>query len=179
VPKTVVAAFLIAMVLVNVRTMSAPAISAARHRVAERNQRLHEVLEPRSLVAVLNNQDELYQLNTHTPADLMTIAEATTTWWDIVEPLNERVPRWKADLGAHAAKAWDGQGAFWISKRLWAPRPRPEWYWAEGDDPRIAWKDLPLFFNQLDVDGEVQEDDGFYRIPPTAKNRRLFGNGDR
>jgi hypothetical protein len=162
------------MVTVNTLAMSGPAISARRQQIAERDIALKNVLRPGSLVAVLTNQDELYQLNTHSPTELMSVAQASATWWDIVEPLNDRAPDWRSDLGRRTMRVWNAGGDCWVSKRVWASRPRPEWHWAEGDDPRVSWKHLYPFFNDLDVDQQIGDDDGFFRLAQTQKNTRLL-----
>jgi hypothetical protein len=95
---------------------------------------------------------------------------------DLVEIANERVDTWRGEFAQKALQAWDSGRDVWVTKRVWAESPLPEWYWAEGDDPRIAWTDLPAFFQPLETAGETEGRDGFRRIEPSDANRLLLSS---
>jgi hypothetical protein len=93
---------------------------------------------------------------------------------DLVEIANERVDTWKEEFAHKTLRAWDSGRTVWVTQRVWSRQPLPEWYWAEGDDPRVSWADLPAFFEPLESSGQTEGDDGFRRIEPSAANRRLL-----
>jgi hypothetical protein len=93
---------------------------------------------------------------------------------DLVEIANQRVDTWKEEFAHKTLRAWDSGRTVWVTQRVWSRQPLPEWYWAEGDDPRISWADLPAFFEPLESSGQTEGDDGFRRIEPNAANRRLL-----
>jgi hypothetical protein len=49
--------------------------------------------------------------------------------------------------------------------------PTASWKWAEGDDPRLHWKDFPEYFAQVDVGPPVGGEDGFVEVLPTPRTR--------
>ena len=62
----------------------------------------------------------------------------------------------------------------WIRKRVLAARPRPEWNWVEGADPRLSWAGIHTFFSRLDVGQSIGDDDGFALLLSSPNNRALF-----
>ena len=89
----------------------------------------------------------------------------------LVEPGNVRLPVWRQDAACRMLETWDAGGEVWVSDRLVAPRPKPTWDWAEHDDSRIHWTDLPAFFTPLETDSHIGGADGFFRVTNAARNR--------
>jgi hypothetical protein len=68
-----------------------------------------------------------------------------------------------------------GQGqSVWISKRFLAEQPEPAWNWTEGDDKRIAWKDLFPFFRSLSFSAETGGPDGFLKLDDSQRNKDVL-----
>jgi hypothetical protein len=85
-----------------------------------------------------------------------------------------QIPVWRESFAAKAQSVWSAGGDFWISKRLLAPRPKAEWNWVEGDDPRITWRDIYEYFSRFDYGQGVGGDDGFVLLTRSPKNNRLL-----
>jgi hypothetical protein len=81
------------------------------------------------------------------------------------------VAHWRQGFARQTLQAWDSGRPVWMSKRLLAERPRPEWGWTEGDDPRVSWRALTTFTRGLATDQEVGGEDGFVRLADTPTNR--------
>jgi len=89
----------------------------------------------------------------------------------VVQFGTEGVAHWQQGFATLTLQRWDSGGPVWMSRRLLAERPRPEWGWAEGDDPRVPWRTLTTFTRSLQTDQEVGGDDGFVRLADTPTNR--------
>jgi hypothetical protein len=84
---------------------------------------------------------------------------------------NENAATWRAELARRAEGAWAGGGRVWISRRAFVASPPSSWKWAEGDDPRLRWKQFPEYFAQVDVGPPVGGEDGFVEVLPTPRTR--------
>ena len=62
----------------------------------------------------------------------------------------------------------------WVSERLLAKAPLPEWDWVEGDDRAIHWSQVPEFCRQFQYDKKIGDADGFVRLAATETNRALL-----
>lgn len=89
-------------------------------------------------------------------------------------PRMNPVVTWKQDFSRESLLAWARHGEVWISRRYFATRPRPEWYWAELDQPDAIWTDYPAFFNQLDMAANAGGADGFVEVAENSGNRKLL-----
>ena len=87
---------------------------------------------------------------------------------------NEHMARWQRDVAELALDHWRRGGHVWVSLRLLAASPRPEWGWVEGDDKRVSWAAVPAFFGELDLLPPFGGADGFAEMAPSEKNRKLF-----
>jgi hypothetical protein len=88
----------------------------------------------------------------------------------IVNTGNVQVLTWRQNLAARTLQVWRNGGEVWVSKRVWSSRPMRSWNWAEGDDPRVSWKELPQFFSTLHTDAESGGTDGFRRLARDQQN---------
>jgi len=86
----------------------------------------------------------------------------------------EDAVRWRNELAIRADTAWARGGHVWIARRAFVPSPPSSWKWAEGDDPRLRWKEFPEYFAQLDVGPPVGGDDGFVELLPTPRTRETM-----
>lgn len=62
----------------------------------------------------------------------------------------------------------------WVSERLLAEAPFPEWGWVEGDDRAIRWAQVPEFCRKFQYDKKLGNSDGFVRLAPTQTNRAVL-----
>jgi hypothetical protein len=83
---------------------------------------------------------------------------------------------WPRASACRVLEVWEKGGEAWVSDRLAAPRPLPEWNWAENDDPRVKWEDLPAFFGGLARDLHAGGHDGFFRVAVTPENRERLSS---
>jgi len=165
------AAVPLAFVVVNV-----PSISRAR--ASEECQllsaRLASVPRREGTPTVILTPHELDEIVTYrnrcASADLVRARTAPMVF-GLVMANNEKAVAWRDTLAVRARRAWADGGRVWISRRAFMPTPLRSWKWAEGDDPRITWRDFPEFFEELEVGSPVGGQDGFVEVLPTAKTR--------
>lgn len=81
---------------------------------------------------------------------------------------------WKQAVAQAVLESWSRGGHIWVSQRLLAASPRPEWGWVEGDDQRVPWADIPAFFSQFDLLPPCGAPDGFAELAASPKNRALL-----
>lgn len=162
-PQFVILAFLTCMAATNIYSMYRPRVdrmdAGSIGRLADVRSRVSDT----SLVAILNNLDELEGLTGRAPFSAVN-RPAPRRLYDVIEPNTLRIPTWRREFAQEALRAWSNGGEVWVSKRLLQDRPRPEWNWVEGDDKRITWKDVPAFFLPLLRDDEFGGPDGFARL---------------
>jgi hypothetical protein len=87
-----------------------------------------------------------------------------------------RGQRFRQVCAAEVANAWQHGGDVWISRRLIAERPLPEWDWVEGDTAGVGWRDLSGYYRQFATDAETGGADGFLRIAADPENRLLLAS---
>jgi hypothetical protein len=121
-------------------------------------------------VILPNWQDELVNFNRSFPFNTVNRNDKIKVY-AIISPGEANVPQWRENFWIKAQMIWSDKGDIWLSKRLLSPRPRAEWNWVEGDDPRVSWGDLYLLFSQLQTGQAVGNDDGFVLLLPSAENR--------
>ena len=166
----IITAFLVCMSVTSVYYMSRPRID---REDSGRLVRLEGLPRPArgAMVAVVSNQDALYSTCSRLPFN----RDAAIPMDDVIGAATDRILTWRRDFSRSALDAWSQGKDVWVSKRFWAARPLPEWNWAEGDDKRIKWKELPEFFRPLETDGECGGLDGFYKLKPGEVNLQKLG----
>ena len=92
----------------------------------------------------------------------------------LITPHERLAPYWRAVFAADAEKAWRAGDRVWLSTRAYAARPAPEWAWAEGDEPKVHWRDVSAFFGRLQHGESMGDDDEFVEIPPTSGNLTIL-----
>jgi hypothetical protein len=88
-----------------------------------------------------------------------------------------QVKTWQRDFGDTALESWRNGSEVWISKRLRAATPKPEWRWVEGENGALWWKDIRTYFGSFETDRETPGEDGFLRVPHSAVNQGLVASG--
>jgi hypothetical protein len=162
-----------ALAVLNLGAMRAGRIAQKQSPVLARIGGLQPRLRPNSLVAVVHLQDELVNFSSGFPFHPLN-RQGTLNIHSVTEPGTDRNLTWRQDFAAKALARLEAGGDVWLSERLFAPRPRPEWNWAEGDDPRVSWRDFMPFFTQFDVGERVGGEDGFALLARTPRNEELL-----
>lgn len=75
---------------------------------------------------------------------------------------------WRRLFADRALASWRSGGRVWVSTLLLTPKPPDEWRWAEGDDPRVHWRDFPEFFGRLSFGELGSEKEPFEEVLPTG-----------
>ena len=130
--------------------------------VIERRMSLDRII-PKSAIAIMLEGDPLTILPAVNPLDARFRPEHFEPHW-AVEPGTTSEKTWRQDFVQIARASWDKGGEVWISKRLLAERPKPEWRWVEGENGVLWWKDLRSYFRALETDRETEGEDGFVRV---------------
>jgi hypothetical protein len=171
--KAVVLAALLLMLAVNVNATRIAAVERQKALAMARIGDLIPQLGHNSLLLAVNEQDSLAEFRLNFPLDPLNLSGTLRTY-DVLEINTERLASWRRDLARRVLNKWEKGGAVWIPVRFVSPRPKPEWNWVEGDDPRIKWRDLPLFFSRLDREPAVGGEDGFAKLEDDSKNREIL-----
>ena len=166
----VVAAFMTTATVSNVEAMGKSVLLRRQNEVVARIQDLQPSLTPRSLVATVNQQDEVNAFYWTFPLHPINRAGSLSVYY-IVGPGTPQVLQWRPGFASRTLSVWAAGGDVWVSKRVLSPHPRSEWNWVEGDDPRVSWADLYGFFSRLEMERPVGGDDGFELLLSSPKNR--------
>jgi hypothetical protein len=162
-----------ALMLSNVNAMRVDRLARQDEPVLARIREMQPRLKPNSLVCVVHLQDELSGLYFNFPFHPIN-RQGTLNIYSVTEPGSERNLTWRRDFAMKALTNWQAGGDVWLSKRLFAERPLPEWNWAEGDDKRISWADLLPFFSRLEVEEELGGEDGFALLAHSGHNEEFL-----
>jgi hypothetical protein len=137
-----------------------------------RLQALKRELRPGSTIALLTNWDDAFLFMKDNPLH-DTFSEALV-FRIVLRPANEKIFSWRESFASRTLEAWDTSSEMWVSERLLAVAPLPEWDWVEGDDRAIQWHQVPDFFRQFQFDKKIGDSDGFERLAPVQANRVLL-----
>jgi hypothetical protein len=171
--RYLILACMAALMLSNVNAMRADRLARQNEPVLGRIREMQPRLKPNSLVCVVHLQDELSGLYFNFPFHPIN-RQGILNIYSVTEPGSERNLTWRRDFAMKVLANWQAGGDVWLSKRLFAERPLPEWNWAEGDDKRISWADLRPFFSRLEVEEELPGDDGFALLAHTGHNEEFL-----
>jgi hypothetical protein len=115
--------------------------------------------------------DEIATFRNRCP-DAALLKEATPPQaFGLVMANYDQSERWRDEMAIRLERAWALGGHAWISRRAFVTSPPASWKWAEGDDPRLHWKEFPEYFAQVDVGPPVGGEDGFVEVLPTPRTR--------
>jgi len=156
--------------------LNVPAISRAKRdaQCASLTARLQSVPRLEGRPTVLFTPHELDEISTfrNRCPDAALVKEAKPPRaFGLAMANNENAATWRAELARRAESTWAEGGRVWISRRAFVATPPASWKWAEGDDPRLHWKDFPEYFAQVDVGPPVGGEDGFVEVLPTPRTR--------
>jgi len=170
--RVLAVAFIGITVITNVQVMSASTLNRRQQSVAQRVQPLLPLLKPESRVVTSHLQDELNNFTRDFPFNPIN-RDRNLQYYAVLAVNTAQIERWREDFATMALSVWAKGGDIWLSRRLFEPRPKPQWGWVEGDDSRISWADLSSFFSEFQVGESVGGDDGFILMPPSETNKRI------
>jgi Dolichyl-phosphate-mannose-protein mannosyltransferase len=167
------------LVLVFVATLAITNINALSRRNQVKQQavsvdrigELLPVMKPRSRIVLSHWQDELINFNRAFP--FHPINRGPLRLYALWNLNTESMKTWKRDFASTALSTWDSGSDVWVSKRVLQQRPKASWYWVEGDDGSVSWRDLPRFFAPWDRGNGIGGEDGFFLLPDSDDNREL------
>ena len=167
-PRLLLAGVFVAMALVNLKAYAWD-LRAGASEDAERAVLISQHTAHNGVVLITGFRDPLSSYVQKHPFSPLNRQYALPLH-HVIDPGNVRLPIWRQDAACRMLRAWDGGGEVWISDRLVAPRPKPKWDWAEHDDSRVRWTDLPAFFKSLETDSHIGGADGFFRVTHDTRN---------
>ncbi len=167
--QTIIAVFLLAVVASNGYSAAAPRMARQDQVSWGRIAGVRHRITPAGLVVLVTNQDSIEEFFGRSISGEVNRPQPLRVY-DIVEPGTVRIQQWREEFSATILKVWNDGGEVWVTKRAWAPRPKPEWNWVERDDPLEVWEDLYLFMQPLKTDADLGESDGFFRLKPGEEN---------
>jgi hypothetical protein len=171
--KAFIAGALVLVSAVNVGALATPVVKREQERVASRIESLLPVIQPGTRLITINQQDELvnfkrsfpfHQINSRLDFQVRPLIATGTI----------QVDTWRREFALQTLSTWARGDDVWVSRRVFADRPRPEWYWVEGDDERVSWSDLRSLFAGLEVSGQLGGEDGFVLLAPSGINKRAL-----
>ncbi len=165
--------FLAAMVVVNLSSTSA-AVWEARDRTSlERLEAYHRVWRPADVLVLLSPRDPIWRF--HRVYPFHPLSRAPFRFADAFEPANVHTPLFRQEFARAALAAWQNGGEVWITRRVMAERPQPEWEWVEGDNG-ARWQELSAYYRQFATDAAIGGDDGFVRVAESPEDRLLLAS---
>jgi hypothetical protein len=165
--------FILAMIATNGVMMARGRLNRQQESSAARLSELSGMLKPNSWVFTANWQDDLVNFNRSFPLNPVN-RNSNLIIGALISPGEPEVARWQQEFSSRAQSIWSNGGDVWISRRLLSERPRPEWNWVEGDDPRVSWKDLYGYASRLELGQSAGGDDGFFLLVPSEQNRKFM-----
>ena len=168
----VMGASLLAVSLWNLSAMSVSVIHRKEQTLEQRARVLKQYWRPSSTVGLLNYQDSLFTFDETFPFN--SLNHEPLRIFDIIAPASTRVETWRKEFATQALAAWARSGDVWLTKRVLAARPKPEWAWAEGLEHSVPWTVFPAFFSRLEIAQEIGDEDGFVRLAPSQANRDML-----
>jgi hypothetical protein len=165
--------FILAMTVTNFAAMRKGALGRREQATLMRTGELQTLVRPQSIVLV--GTDELENFVRDFPFNPVNHHNALRVHSFL--PLGmPQLPAWREDVARRAFAAWDAGGDVFVSRRMFAERPRAEWGWVEGADRRVRWAEVYEFFAQLETGRTLGGDeDGFALLPRTPGNEKFLG----
>ena len=160
-------------VLVNSFVMARVVLDRQKQTTEARISAVIPQLRPNSWVVTSHLQDDLVNFQISFPFEPVNRHNSYHVYPLLV--LNsDQAGRWREEFAARMLEAWNRGGDAWISARLFSPKPAAAWNWVEGDDPRVRWEHLHVFFTQFDTGPVAGGADGFVRLENSERNRNLL-----
>ena len=167
--RWLMAVFLVAVLCAgNIYAKAGGRRTEAYRAFLERKQSLEAQARRGDMVAVISFWDPLYRI----PALRLLDSQAQPDFWvyDVIEVASTRVFHWRREFAAQALAKWSQGKQVWLSTRLLADTPLPEWKWVEGDTGRVKWSDVRDFFRSMEVQPSVGGADGFVLLTDAPRN---------
>ena len=171
--KAAMLMFVVSATLANVYALSLPVQGWQLEKQTARIADLVPRLTPSSRVFLVSYQDEVYRFSRDFPFDPINRSGKFKAD-SLVEVGGKDLPRWRQDFALQAQYVWQQGGDVWVTRRVMSTRPKSEWNWVEGDDPRISWSDFRAFFSQMELGESAGGNDGFVRVEPSATTHLAF-----
>jgi len=161
------------MTAANVRALSRVRAEEKQAAQERRVGALKDRVGDAGMIAILSNRDDLMAFSKTYLFHPLNRPNAVPVY-EVIEVGTASVETWRERFARRALEAWGKHAEVWVSKRVMAERPAPEWQWVEGDDPRIAWPQIPRFFHELKHSSESGGADGFVLLEDSPANREIF-----
>ncbi len=171
--KAIVVAFFIIAGVVNFTATANWRLHREQGKVAQRVSPLLPALNPQSWIFTLNEQDELINFKRSFPFNEIS-QRANLNVAPVLRLNTTELDSWRNGFAESAKAIWAEGGSIWLSNRLFRAASLPEWYWAEGDDKRIAWAEVVEFFSRMQTESISEMEDGFRLLSPSEQNRLLL-----
>jgi len=169
--KAITLAFLLALIVTNFAAMRRTALERREEASAGRVRELQPLIKPQGIVLV--GKDELENFVRDFPFNPVNYHNDLRVYSFLPLGMPE-LTEWRQDVARRTFKAWREGGDVFVSRRMFASRPRSEWEWVEGADPRVRWADVYEFFSQLETGQALGGEDGFVPLPRTPKNEQYL-----
>lgn len=169
--KGIALVFIAAMIFSNFGAMRKGVLARHERAITERVRELQPLVRPQGIVLV--GKDELENFVRDFPFNPVNHHNDLRVY-SFLQLGMPQAAAWQEDVAARTLKAWREGGEVFVSRRVWAERPRREWDWVEGADPRVRWADVYAFFAQLEQGQIVGGDDGFVLLARTPKNEQIL-----
>jgi hypothetical protein len=173
VSRYVAYAFIAAVIVTDAAALARPVLHRRQEATAGRISEVVRRLKPESRIITVTWQDELVNFSRSYPFHPLNRGGSLRVG-TLVTPGTTVAGEWREGFAGEALAIWKHGGEVWVSKRVFSPRPRPEWNWAEGDERRVSWPDFDAFFSQMEIGESAGGEDGFVLIPPTSGNREYL-----
>jgi hypothetical protein len=169
--KAITLIFIAAMILTNFAAMRRGVLEQREEAATLRVRELQPLIKPQGIVLV--GKDELENFVINFPFNPVNHHNDLRVHSFL--PLGmPQLTAWREDVARRTRAAWEAGGDVFVSRRMFAERPRAEWDWVEGADPRVSWAHIYEFFSQLETGQAVGGDDGFVLLPRTPKNEQFL-----
>jgi hypothetical protein len=171
--RVALSSFFAVVITANVTALFRPSMAAKDDKAYERVRMVVEQAPTNSVAVVLSYAEDAHIFITQSLLHRGNRTRVLPTHALIILPY-ANADEWKEMLADRVLRAWREGGDVWVTRRVWAERPKPDWMWAEGDDPRLRWKDIPAFFAGIQVERENGGEDGFALLARGGTNQELF-----
>jgi hypothetical protein len=169
--KAITLIFVAAMIVSNFAAMRRSVLDRREEAATERVRELQPLVKPQSIVFV--GKDELENFVRDFPFNPVNHHNDLRVHSFL--PLGmPQLTRWREDVARRTFAAWQAGGDVFVSRRMFAQRPRAEWEWVEGADPRVSWAQVYEFFAQLETGQALGGEDGFVLLARTPKNEQFL-----
>jgi hypothetical protein len=171
--KVVPVLFVCVVIFVNSSVMGRMVRERYKQHISERVEDVVPRLKPHSVLVTTHLQDDLVNFQSAFPFDPVNQHNLYHVY-PLVVVNSDQAARWQEDFATNILKAWEQGGDAWLSARILSDRPKPQWNWVEGDDPRVKWNDVYRFFEQLQTHNVASGTDGFVLLEKSDTNVQLL-----